>query len=327
MSANTRLAYTADWADFTTWCTSEGRSSLPADPSTVANYLAAQAEDHSAATISRRLAAINKAHELHGYPSPGRHPAVQTVRAGIRRSIGRRPRRMLPILVDDLHATLKAVDTGTWPAVVAGRRDQCLLVFGFAGAFRRSELAQLRFGDITWQPSDGLHVTVTRSKTDQEGAGQIKALPYGRNPDTCPACVLHRWLDLLGGGRVAHLAAVEQPGSEGHVCREPHPDLDASPAQWLFPPVYRSGRIEPGRHLSGQAINEVVRRRLAAAGIGPAGYGAHSMRAGFVTQALRAGATDAQVMRQTGHTSPATVHIYDRENNPLRGNAVTRLGL
>lgn len=326
MAANTRAAYTSDWANFSSWCTVAGQVPMPADPATVANYLAAQADRYSAATIDRRLAAVNKAHLLHGYPAPGDHPAVKTVLAGIRRTIGRKPRRMRPILIDDLQAAVKTVDVQHWPSVVAGRRDQCLLVFGFAGAFRRSELAPLKVGDCIWQASDGLHVTVSRSKTDQEGVGQVKALPYGRNPDTCPACVLNRWLDLLAGDPIAQLDAVQHP-AEGHVCRAQHPAMESLADMWLFPPVGPNGSIEHGRHITGQAINDVVQRRLAAAGIGPAGYGAHSMRAGFVTQALRSGATDAQVMRQTGHRSPATVHVYDRENNPLRGNAVTRIGL
>lgn len=325
MATSTLEAYRADWASFTDWCSATGEPPLPADPAVVANYLADQANDYAASTIGRRLAAINKVHQLQNYTAPGGHPAVKAVLEGIRRTVGRRPRRMRPILADDLQHTVSTLEiSGSVPASVSARRDACLLVFGYAGAFRRSELAALQLKNIHWHPADGLHVMVTRSKTDQYGFGQIKALPYGRLPTTCPVCVLYRWLDVLE----ATLSGRPVPtgSNEGHVCRGQHPALVAHPTQWLFPPVNRHGRVFTDHPMSGQAVNAMVQRRLAGAGTDPSGYGSHSMRAGFVTQALRNGATDAQVMRQTGHRSPATVHIYDRENNPLVGNAVTNVG-
>lgn len=326
MAENTVAAYATDWASFSSWCEGMDVSAMPADPATVANFLANQAQRYAPSTVGRRLAAINKAHQLRGHTPPGRHPAVSAVLDGIRRATGRPPRRMQPLLADGLQQTIEAMAFSQARAGgVADRRDACLLVFGFAGAFRRSELAGLTLGDVLWHPSDGLHVTLKRSKTDQTGLGQRKALPFGRHPRTCPVCVLNRWLDVLTQPR--HGADDSLPPIEAHVCRDPHPALSASPRQWLFPPIGRSGTVAADRHVTGQAVNEIVRRRLAAAGIGPEGYGSHSMRAGFVTQALRNGATDAQVMRQTGHRSPTTVHIYDRENNPLRGNAVTKIGL
>lgn len=322
----TRSAYASDWATFAQWCESNEFTALPAADTTVANYLAATADSLRPSTLARRVAAINKVHRLHEMPVPGASPMVGSVLAGIRRSRGTHPRRMAPLMLDDLRATLVQLQTAQYPAGVAARRDACLLIFGFAGAFRRSELAALRISDIRPHPVDGLHLNVARSKTDQEGEGSVKALPFGQSPLTCPACAHVRWLAVLDGGDRAGILRTLSRSTEGHVCRVPPETglLDSSP---MFPPVDRHGRIWQDRFLSGQAVHAVVQRRLAAAGIGPSGYGSHSLRAGFVTQALRAGASDRQVMRQTGHRSAATIAVYDRENNPLKGNAVTRLGL
>ncbi len=326
VSPATQIAYTTDWSHFTTWCEQHHSVPLPADPISVANFIADQAATYRPATLNRRVAAINKIHQMRGLPPPGVHPAVRTVIAGVRRTASTRPHRMRPLLTDDIRRIIDHITTTHWPEAVAGLRDQCLLVFGFAGAMRRSELGSLQLTDATWHAEDGLHLRLGRSKTDQEGEGLVKALPFGRTPQMCPACALHRWLDILTSpDRPTKLGLIMSP-TGGHVCRQPHPALGIAPQQWLFPPIDRHGHISPDRHMSGQAINDMVRRRAAAAGFG-AGYGSHSMRAGFVTQALRAGASDAQVMRQTGHRSPATVHIYDREYNPLKGNAVTKLGL
>ena len=329
LADQTKQAYVSDWAAFTRWCETAERRPLPADPVTVADYLAAEASRLAASTLARRVAAINKVHELSGHrPPPGSDRAVQAVLAGIRRRNGAAPRRMAPLMIEDLRRVLSCLDFDHYPSVVAARRDACLLVFGFAGAFRRSELSDLNVADVSLRPADGLHVRVPRSKTDQEGHGMVKGLPFGSSPQTCPACAYVGWVQLLAARDRAGVLASMVHRAEGHVCRCDQDvftgELGSGP---LFCPVDKHGVIRAGRTLTGQAINEMVRRRCAAAGIGPGGYGSHSMRAGFVTQALQEGATEYQVMRQTGHRSPATIAVYDRENNPLRGNAVLKVGL
>lgn len=315
---------------FTAWCAFKGVEPLPVDPVNLANFLAEQAESFSPATLGRRIAAVNKVHDLRGHTHPGNHPAVKAVLAGVRRRAGRRQRRMRPLMLADLRNVLDALDRRHYPAGVAASRDTCLLLFGFAGAFRRSELAALNVGDIALHPTDGLHVRVSKSKTDQEGEGQVKALPYGRAPQTCPVCAYLDWVQLLLAPDRAALLRLLLGRPEGHTCRtnlalaERLADAAELP---LFPHIDWTGRMTPGSRLTGQAVNEVVRRRLRSAGVNPAGFGSHSMRAGFITEAIRSGATDRQVMRQTGHKSAATIAVYDREQNPLRGNAVTRIGL
>ena len=340
----TRLAYQRDWARFTAWCTRREVTALPADEHVVAAYLADAAHQQCAdgswryapATMSRWVAGVNKAHTVNGNPPPGHHPRVVAVLSGIRRERATPPARRSPLLLEDLRRVLGQLDLTTWPVAVAARRDACLLVMGFAGAFRRSELAGLAVRDVTRHEQDGAHVALGRSKTDQEGRGRVVALPYGQNPLTCAPCALRRWRAVLDasdtGGRPAVLRVLRgSPSVSVHICRAPLQDTDTptgglEPSRPLFRPVSRSGAIHT-RAVTGHAINLVVKRRGTAAGLDPRGLGGHSLRAGFVTQSFRSGADAHAIMRQTGHTSHAMVEVYSREGAPLQGNAVTRLGL
>lgn len=340
MAINTQTAYRSDWGSFARWCRLYGHQAIPADPATVCTYLAELAgrihADGSPAvapsTISRRLAAITKMHELAGHTSPARHPAVTTTMAGIRRQHRRPTRRMTPLLLADLRAALERIELTVFPAAVIGRRDAALLTMGFAGAFRRSELAELTIADVTRHPQDGLHIRLRHSKSDQEGRGAIRALPYGRHPQTCPPCAWTRWLAVLsaytGDGRVGILRELRRGTDVGtHVCRNLSPQLPMPPADAAaFRPVHKTGLPGSGP-VTGHAINLVVKKRAAAAGLDPTDFGGHSLRAGFVTQAVRAGADAGSIMRQTGHRSPSMVEVYRRENAPLVGNAVTRIDL
>ena len=236
------------------------------------------------------------------------------------------------MLLDDLKSMISRIDEKHYPSAVIGIRDHAILLTGFAGAFRRSELAEMDFGDISLQASDGVHVRLRHSKTDQEGRGSVRALPYGSNPITCPPCALAKWVRIMSadqdGGRPAVMAEVSRIATapDGHVCRS-WPEVSSldgdSP---LFTPVHKTGRIGQSR-LSGEAISFRVKARVKAAGMDPSRFAGHSLRSGFVTQAVRAGADTGAIMRQTGHHSPAMVEVYRRENAPLIGNAVVSLGL
>lgn len=333
MSDSTRRGYATDWARFEAWCQTHAYAPLPAPPSAVAAYLASAAgliDERGAqvfrpATMARWLAAINHAHFLAGFAKPGAHPEVQTTLAGIRRELGGPQRRMAPLLLDDLRNTLATIDVISWPAGIAGYRDYALLLMGFAGAFRRSELAGLDVGDVTTHSHDGLHVRLRRSKTDQEGKGTVTALPFGSHPETCAPCAHARW--------VRHLSLADAPRAErmkmlmsertGHVCREPLPDLD--PDSPMFRPVAHSDIRK--RRISDFVVRDVVQRRVRDVGLDAKLYGGHSLRAGFITQAFRAGRSHHEIMRQTHHRSYAMLEVYSRENDPLRHNAVTGLGL
>ncbi|MET0885013.1 MAG: tyrosine-type recombinase/integrase [Mycetocola sp.] len=336
---NTSRAYLSDWAAFERWCQENGRTALPASDATVSTYLSDRAAvldtktgefTYAPSTISRWLTSINVKHHEKGFPVPGDLAKVKRTLAGIRRGHVRPTRRMAPLLLDDLKKVLKGIDTQSYPAGIIGHRDAAILVMGFAGAFRRSELASRRIGDVTVHSEDGLHVRLITSKTDQEGRGSVKGLPFGANPLTCPPCAFLRWirvLDAVPGPRAALMRLLRESDTSVHICQQPTPELDRlDPRAPLFRTMRRGGHVGLNE-ISGEVVNDVMKRRLAAVGMNSKRFGGHSLRAGFVTQALRAGATPQEVMRQTDHRNVSTVETYRREHDPLRQNAVTRLGL
>jgi site-specific recombinase XerD len=346
-SANTLLAYRRDWDRFTRWCARHGVSALPAEPGVVASYLADAANTahpvgHSApwryspATLARWLATINKAHDLSGFLAPGRDPEVADTLAGMRRVRATPPRRKTPLLLADLERMVTGIDVKTWPGAPGGLRNRCLLLLGWIGAFRRDELVRLEVRDVTLHADDGLHVAVRQSKTDAEAAGRTYALPYGRQPALCAPCAYLRWRNVVDawdgtdggpGGRAAVMRYTRNHHPDRHLCRtgQPAHPTGGHGSTRVFRAVRANGAI--GGPMNGEAVNQVVKRAAAAAGFDPERIGGHSLRAGFVTQAFRSGATAHAIMRQTGHRDPKTLEIYARETAPLVGNAVTQLGL
>jgi len=361
-SSATKAAYRSDWARFSAWAAAGGHQVLPASPLVVAAYLTAAAEErkpdgrpaYGSASLTRWASSINQVHTAVGFPAPGRSEVVRRALSGVRRTRKVPPKRRSPLLLADVRLLLEAMrpSMGVWPAGMAAHRDAALLLMGFAGAHRRSELVGLHLSDVTVHPADGLHVRVRSSKTDQEGAGTVRALPYGRDPQTCPPCALVRWWRLLlayvvdDGGRRAALAQLHRRGlSTEHLCRSVDDtagktaDLGANGnestsadggggEQWLFPTVHKTGR--PGKVMTGDAVAMMIQRRAAAAGFTPAQVdllGGHSLRSGFVTEAFRAGADAHSIMRQTGHKDPKMLEVYAREFAPLVGNAVLKLDL
>lgn len=345
-SANTRRAYVSDWRRFQSWCTAHGHPSLPAHPLTVAAYLTDASEirdqagrrEYAPATLARWVAAIGHRHRAAGYPAPGATEVVAATLSGIRRHYavaGERPRKQVaPLLVDDVVAIVDAGrrQAGGWAAQLLERRDSALLLMGFAGAFRRSELVGLQIGDVTRHRHDGLHVRLRRTKTDQDGHGVTRALPRTTSYASCPPCAYTRWLQVVAafdsGGRPGVIRLLRTaPEWEAHLCQ------GTLPAPTLHVPVFRSVRRNGNLSttaLSGAAVHKMIRRRAAAAGYDEmlvAALGGHSLRVGFVTQAFRNGGDAHAIMRQTGHAGPAMLEVYAREHAPLIGNAVNQIGL
>ena len=279
IAVNTRRAYRSDLAHFEAW---GGR--LPADPGSVASYLAAHAETLSVATLVRRLATISKAHEARGLPNPCRSEIVRATLRGIKRKRGTAQHEAKPLLKEDLFRVVSAIGEGTKDA-----RDRAILLIGFAGGFRRSELVGLDLADVE-RVRQGLIVTLRRSKTDQEGAGRKIGIPYGRTRH-CPVVALDDWL--------ARSKIEDGP---------------------LFRPVDRHGRVVAER-LSGEAVSLIVKQRAAAAGIDPSGFSGHSLRAGFATSAVQAGASTLKIRAQTGHASDAMLERYVRDGEIFLDNA------
>ncbi|MDJ0396209.1 integrase [Rhodococcus sp. G-MC3] len=345
-SEGTRRTYAAAWRRFEGWCQREGHIALPAHPVTVAAYLVDAADTRSesgerayaVATFGTWIAAINHQHRTTGHLSPTAHELVTATLSGIRReyaAAGDRPRTPGdPLLVDDIKVLVGTARERCrgWADEVLERRDSAILLLGFAGAYRRSELSDLVCGDVTVHRHDGLHIRLRKSKTDQEGRGAVKALPYTESHETCPPCAYVRWVQVVAafdvGGRSSVIRLLRKPEPFGaHVCRGGVPRTAARAP--LLRAIAQNGNLG-STALSGAAIHQTIRRRAAQAGFDPsalAKLGGHSLRAGFVTQSTRNGADGSAIARQTGHASLDSVEVYRREHAPLVGNAVTEIGL
>ncbi|WP_068273306.1 tyrosine-type recombinase/integrase [Aldersonia kunmingensis] len=341
---STARNYRQDWEKFTAWCTTHGHIAMPAHPVVVADYLtdcaglrtAKGERAYSMNTLARWVAAINYWHRALDHRPPGEFQLVKDTIAGLRRTYaaaGDRPvKRVAPLELAEIEhiiVTLRKEAT-TWQSRLRERRDSALLLLGLLGAFRRSELSDLEIRDVILHASDGLHMRVRRSKTDQTGQGLVKAAPVALTHTVCGPCTYRRWLDVLAAhqsdGRpgIIRLLRTDDP-ADGHVCHLAHPEIHDTSVP-VFRPIRVNGNLGDTA-LSGQAIHATYRRAAQAGGLSPAKIaqlGAHSVRAGFVTEALRNGAQPHEIQRQTGHASPTTVGIYAREHNPLTGNAVTR---
>ena len=285
-------AYAAGWRDFLSFCEQQGAEALPASDQTVAAYLADMADRGAkAATIARRLVVITQAHKAADLSSPTTSSLVSRTHAGIRRTLGTAQNGKAPALVDDLKRMLDKL-----PSTRVGLRDRALLLLGFAGAFRRSELVSLDVADLDFTRA-GLVVTLRKSKTDQEGKSRRLGIPYGASKQTCPVRSIQAWLE---SARIV----------DGPVFRS----LD------------RFQRVQTGR-LSDKAVALVVKRRAKAVGLDPARYGGHSLRAGLATSAAAAGASERVIMSQTGHRSADMVRKYIREGNLFQSNPAAMVGL
>jgi site-specific recombinase XerD len=288
---NTLRGYQSDWRHFCAWCEAHGICPLPASPETGASYIAECASHLKIGSIQRRLNAIAEAHKAMGLESPTHSAIVANTMKGIRRSLGMAPAQKAPALTSDIRAMIDATDTG-----LIGVRDRALILLGFAGAFRRTELVSLDVEDCAFG-KDGLTVTLRRSKTDQEGTGRKVGIPYGSNPDTCPVRVLQAWLEQMA--------------------------ITSGP---LFRSINRHGQVQSGR-LSGIDVARIVKKLAERAGLEAAKYAGHSLRVGHATSAAIAGASERSIMNQTGHRSVQMVRSYIRDGSLFRENSAGKLGL
>ena len=268
---------------------------LPSTPETIALYIADRASTLASGTIARRLTSITKAHQAAGFtdsPATTRHFVVGETLKGIRRTIGTAQHGKAPLLSADIRRIVAARRED-----LLGLRDSAdLVLVGFAGGFRRSELAGIHIYDLKFS-TDGVVVTVRKSKTDQEGAGREVGLPFGASQETCPVRALRQWLDRCRDSRRPRLPV----GRPLRTC------IAARSAQGLY-------RKAPEESCGRAGMN-----------VDP--LGGHSLRAGCVTQAAMNGVREFVIMRQTGHKTVATLRRYIRSGEIFRENAAAGLGI
>ncbi len=265
-AAGTRRAYGSDFRIFAGWCEVRSVSHLPAEPETVATFIAAEAEvGTKPSTIGRRLAAIRYAHRLAGQPTPTDAELVGVTMRGIRRTVGTAKVKKAPATAGVVVDMLAHV-----PDTLTGKRDRALLLLGFACASRRSELVALQVADLELL-SDGLRVTIRRSKTDQEGRGQTVGVPAGGK--------------LLVAERV--VAWIQAAG------------ITSGP---IFRPINRHGQVLPAA-LTATSVAAIVKAYVGRAGLDPATFAGHSLRRGFLTSAANHGATLARMKAVSRHKS------------------------
>jgi integrase len=292
---NTERAFRSDWNHFEAWCRAENLIAYPADPSTVAVYIAALAASHKVSTLQRRLTAINYYHRQHGDdrpygPASMKHAAIASVMRGLKREKGTRAEAKAALTTDQLRAMVRGL-----PESPRGLRDRALLLIGFAGGFRRSELAALTLADVQ-DSEDGLKILIRRSKADQEGEGRKLGIPFGSDPRTCPVRAFRKWI-------VA--AAI----TEGPIFRHFH----------------NQKMGECG--ITPQVVALIVKKAAQRAGLDATEFSGHSLRSGLATAAARGGASERSIMKQTGHRSTAMVRRYIREAELFSDNAAAKLGL
>ena len=289
-AAATRRAYRSDFRIFDDWCRGRGISALPAAPESVAAFLAHDVETGTRdvetgtrpSTLGRRVAAIRYAHKLAGHSAPTDDERVKATMRGIRRSLGTAPRKKAPATAERIVSM--ALSAG---GDMKGLRDRALLLTGFAGAFRRSELVALDCEDLE-ESELGFKMTIWHSKTDQEGAGQTIAIVRGSV--ACPVTALKAWLAAAG--------------------------ITSGP---IFRAVKKGGAVA-GR-LSSQTVAEIVKAYAERVGLDPAVFAGHSMRSGFLTSAAKRGASIFKLMDQSRHRSVESLRGYVRDAEIFKEHA------
>lgn len=282
-------AYESDWRDFQGWCSPHDLAPLPANPVTVGLYLADRAKALSVATLVRRVSAISVKHRIEGFHLDTRHPAIRDVMSGLRRSKGTTPRQAEALTVPLAKRVVATCQQG-----LNDVRDRALILIGLAGGFRRSELVALDVTDLTIS-EEGVRVSIRRSKSDQDGEGQVIGINRTRST-TCPVAAYEAWIALAGI-------------REGLAFRS----------------IDRHGNL--GASLSDRAVALILKSRTRRAGLDPQGFSGHSLRAGFATSAARAGIEERDIMATTRHRSATVLRRYIRDGEMFDGNITVKIGL
>tara|TARA_B100000989_G_scaffold191632_1_gene144405 strand:- start:2370 stop:3275 length:906 start_codon:yes stop_codon:yes gene_type:complete len=274
---NTLRAYQSDFRDFSAFCSKNGFSSMPSQPKIIALYITHLSKSSKFSTLKRRIASISVLHKLKGHYLDTKHPIIMENLHGIKRTLGTRQKAKKPILINDLRLIIKAIDEEKI-------RDKALILIGFSGGFRRSELVNIHYDDIEFV-TEGVKILIKRSKTDQSGEGNIKAIPYFDNQEFCPVVTLKNY--------------VSKKFSNSN-----------------------NGKIF---NISDKSVALIIKRYAEKAGLDSSKYAGHSLRSGFATTAAEFGAEERNIMAMTGHKTTQMVRRYIQEANLFKNNALNKI--
>ena len=192
-SINTLRAYKSDFYDFDKFCSKFGFKSLPSDPKAISLYLTDLSKKSKFSTLKRRLASINVIHKIKGFHIDIKHPIITENLIGIKRRIGSYQKGKKPLLINNLYQIIDLINHNQINKSLQSLRDKAIILLGFAGGFRRSELVSLEKSDLEFI-SEGLKITLKKSKSDQYGQGLIKGIPYFKNNKYCPVIAVKEWM-------------------------------------------------------------------------------------------------------------------------------------
>ncbi len=294
-SNNTLRAYKSDFKDFGAFCVNHGFKSMPTDPKVVSLYLTHLSKSSKVSTLRRRLVSISMVHKIKGHYLDTKHPVIIENLMGIKRQKGSIQIGKKPILINHLKQIINVINEQNIEDIVK-LRNKALILIGFGGGFRRTELISIDYEDLEFV-DEGVKITLRRSKTDQYGAGMLKGLPYFANEDYCPVKNLKNWL------KVSKIKT-------GAIFRR-----------------FAKGSSLTKHRLTDQTVVLIIKECLKIAGIENHNFSGHSLRSGFATVAAESGADERSIMAMTGHKTTQMVRRYIREANIFKNNALNKIKL
>ena len=292
-SNNTLRAYKSDFKDFVSFCSKHGFVTLPTEPKIVSLYLTHLSKKSKISTLRRRLVSISTVHKLKGHYLDIKHPVIIENLMGIKRLKGSIQIGKKPLLINNLKSIINVINEQKIDEIKR-LRDKSIILVGFGGGFRRSELITIDHEDLEFVP-EGLKITIRRSKTDQFGEGMVKGLPYFENKIYCPVYNLKKLLEL-------------SKIKSGPIFRR-----------------FAKGFSLTNNRLTDQSIALLIKNYLNLAGIENTNYSGHSLRSGFATVAAESGADERSIMAMTGHKTTQMVRRYIREANIFKNNALNKI--
>tara|TARA_B000000557_G_scaffold252798_1_gene241260 strand:+ start:44 stop:997 length:954 start_codon:yes stop_codon:yes gene_type:complete len=290
---NTLRAYKSDFKDFEIFCAKNGLNSLPTEPKIISLYLTHLSKNSKISTLRRRLVSISIVHKMKGHYLDTKHPIIVENLMGIRRVKGSIQRGKKPLLINHLKLLIDKINEHKTEEIKK-YRDRSLILIGFGGGFRRSELISIDYEDLEFVP-EGLKITIKKSKTDQFGEGMIKGLPYFTNENYCPVKNLNKWLEI-------------SMIKSGPIFRR-----------------FSKGLSLTDKRLTDQSVVLLMKEYLNLAGIENTNFAGHSLRSGFATVAAESGADERSIMAMTGHKTTQMVRRYIREANIFKNNALNKI--